>query len=54
MVAGIIRIGGRATFIQADRHALATCYQENLQYVKDGQPVELAQDLYPGRSSKGR
>jgi multidrug resistance efflux pump len=55
MVAGIFRIGGIASFIvDADRFALATYNQENLKYVKDGQPVEVALDLYPGQIFKGK
>jgi multidrug resistance efflux pump len=55
MVSGIFRAGGIASFIvDADRYALATFYQENLKYLKDGQPVELALDLYPGQIVKGK
>jgi multidrug resistance efflux pump len=55
MVAGIFRIGGIASFIvDADRYVLATYSQENLKYVKDGQPVELALDLYPGQIFEGK
>ena len=55
MVAGIFRIGGIASFIvDADRYVLATFNQEELKYVKDGQPVELALDLYPGQIFKGK
>lgn len=50
MVAGIVRIGGIASFIvDADRYLLASFTQETLKYVKVGQPVEVALDLYPGQ-----
>jgi len=50
MVSGIYRIGGIAALIaEADRYLLATFYQENLKYVRPGQPVEVAFDLYPGQ-----
>ena len=50
MVSGIYRIGGIAALIaDADRYVLATFYQENLKYVRPGQPVEMALDLYPGQ-----
>ncbi|BEQ16480.1 HlyD family secretion protein [Desulfoferula mesophila] len=55
MVAGIIRAGGIATFIvDAGRYVLGTYYQEQLKYVKEGQPVELAIDLHPGQIFKGK
>jgi multidrug resistance efflux pump len=48
MVAGDVRFGAIAAFVcEADRYLLATYYQENLKYVKSGQPVEVALDLYP-------
>lgn len=54
MVAGIYRIGGVAAFIvDSDRYLLATYYQENLKYVRDGQAVEVALDPYPGQIFKG-
>jgi multidrug resistance efflux pump len=50
MVSGIYRIGGIAALIaDADRYLLATFYQENLKYVRPGQRVEVAFDLYPGQ-----
>ncbi len=50
MVSGILRVGGIAALIvDADRYVLATFYQENLKYVRPGQPVEVALDLYPGQ-----
>lgn len=50
MVAGIVRIGGIASVIvDKDRYLLASFNQETLKYVKVGQPVEVALDLYPGQ-----
>ncbi len=50
MVSGIYRIGRIAPFIaDADRYVLAAFFQENLKYVKAGQPVEVSLDLYPGQ-----
>jgi multidrug resistance efflux pump len=55
MVSGIVRIGGIAALIaDADRYLLATFYQENLKYVRPGQPVEVAFDLYPGQIFAGK
>jgi multidrug resistance efflux pump len=55
MVAGSYRIGAIATFIvDAGRYVLGTYYQEQLKYVRNGQPVELAIDLYPGQIFKGK
>ena len=55
MVLGIDRIGGIAALIvDADRYLLATYFQENLKYVRPGQTVEVAFDLYPGQIFKGR
>lgn len=54
MVAGIYRVGGIAAFIaDADRYLLATFFQENLKYVKEGQRVEVSLDLYPGQIFSG-
>jgi len=54
MVSGILRIGGIAAFIvDSDRYVLATYYQEQLKYVRPGQPVEVAIDPYPGQIFKG-
>ncbi|MCB2170549.1 MAG: biotin/lipoyl-binding protein [Deltaproteobacteria bacterium] len=53
MVAGIVRFGAIASFIvDADRYLLGSFFQEHLKYVKDGQPVEVAMDLYPGQIFK--
>jgi multidrug resistance efflux pump len=55
MVSGIYRIGGIAALIaSADRYLLATFYQENLKYVRPGQPAEVSFDLYPGQIFAGR
>ena len=55
MVSGIFRVGGIAALIaEADRYVLATFYQENLKYVRPGQPVEVAFDLYPGQIFAGK
>ena len=55
MVSGIYRVGGIAALIvDADRYLLATYFQENLKYVRRGQPVEVALDLYPGQIFAGR
>jgi len=55
MVAGDIRFGAIAAFIvDADRYLLANFTQETLKYVKPGQPVEVALDLYPGQIFTGK
>lgn len=55
MVAGDYRMGAIASFIcDADRYLLATYYQENLKYVKPGQSIEAALDLYPGQIWTGK
>jgi multidrug resistance efflux pump len=55
MVSGIYRIGGIAALIaDADRYVLATFFQESLKYVRPGQPVEVALDLYPGQIFEGK
>ena len=55
MVAGDYRIGAIATFVcDADRYLLANFFQENLKFVKPGQDVEAAVDLYPGQIFKGK
>ena len=55
MVAGEVRFGAIASFIcDADRYLLANFFQENLKYVKPGQLVEAALDLYPGQIFPGR
>jgi len=55
MVAGEVRFGAIASFIcDEDRYLLANFFQENLKYVKPGQPVEAAIDLYPGQIFTGK
>jgi multidrug resistance efflux pump len=55
MVAGDVRVGAIASFIcDADRYVLASFYQENLKYVKVGQPVEVAMNLFPGQIFRGK
>jgi multidrug resistance efflux pump len=55
MVSGDIRFGAIASFIvDADRYLLANYFQENLKYVKPGQRVEIALDLYPGQIFAGK
>ena len=55
MVSGIVRFGAIASFIvDEDRYLLARFFQENLKYVKEGQPVEAAIDLYPGQIFTGK
>jgi len=55
MVSGIFRIGGIASFIcDSDRYVLASFFQEHLKYVKIGQPVDVALDLYPGQVFEGK
>ena len=50
MVSGIFRVGGIASFIaDSDRYLLASFNQGTLKYVKPGQTVEVALDLYPGQ-----
>jgi len=54
MVSGIVRLGAIASFIcDADRYLLANYFQENLKFVKPGQQVEVALDLYPGQIWRG-
>ena len=55
MVAGDFRIGAIASFIcDSDRYLLASFFQENLKYVKPGQMVEAAIDLFPGQIFRGK
>ena len=50
MVAGDVRLGAIASFIcGTGRYLLVNFFQENLKYVKVGQPVEVALNLYPGQ-----
>jgi len=55
MVAGDYRIGAIASFICDDgRYLLAAYFQEILKYMTNGQPVEVALDLYPGQIFHGK
>ena len=55
MVAGDYRIGAIASFICDDgRYLLAAFFQETLKYITNGQPVEVALDLYPGQIFPGK
>ena len=55
MVSGILRVGGIASFIEdSNRYVLATFDQPVLKWVRPGQPVEVAFDLYPGQIFKAR
>jgi multidrug resistance efflux pump len=55
MVGGDVRFGAIASFVvDADRYLLAAYTQENLKYVKGGQYVEVAFDLYPGQIFTGK
>jgi multidrug resistance efflux pump len=50
MVAGDYRIGAIASFIcDGGRYLLANFNQESLKYVTNGQPVEVALNMYPGQ-----
>ena len=50
MVAGDYRIGAIASFIcENGRYLLANFNQESLKYVTNGQPVEVALNMYPGQ-----
>ena len=50
MVSGEYRIGDIASFIcEADRYLLANYNEESLKFVADGQPVEVALNLFPGQ-----
>jgi multidrug resistance efflux pump len=50
MVAGDVRFGAIASFIcDEGRYLLANYNQESLKYVANGQPAEVALDLYPGQ-----
>jgi multidrug resistance efflux pump len=55
MVAGDVRFGAIASFIcDANRYLLAQYFQENLKYVKPGQPAEVALERYPGQIWHGK
>ena len=55
MVAGDYRVGAIASFICDDgRYLLAAYFQEVLKYMTNGQPVEVALELYPGQIFRGK
>ncbi len=55
MVSGDIRFGAIASFVcDEGRYLLASYFQESLKYVKEGQPVEMAMNRYPGQIFKGK
>jgi multidrug resistance efflux pump len=55
MVAGDYRAGAIGSFICDDgRYLLAAYFQEVLKYVTNGQPVEVALELYPGQIFRGK
>lgn len=54
LVVGQLRIGAIASFVtDANPYILATFRQQNLKFVKPGQAVEVALDLYPGEILNG-
>ena len=55
LVVGEVRLGAIASFVTKDNpYILATFRQQNLKFVKPGQPVEVALDLYPGEILTGK
>jgi len=55
MVAGDYRFGAIASFVCDDgRYLLAAYFQEVLKYMTNGQPVEVALELYPGQIFRGK
>jgi multidrug resistance efflux pump len=55
MVSGDIRFGAIASFICDDgRYLLGAYFQEVLKYMTNGQPVEVALELYPGQIFAGK
>lgn len=55
LVVGGRRIGAIAVLIgDADPYLLAGFYQEHLKFVEEGQPVEVALDIYPGQIFEGK
>ncbi len=54
LVVGTRRIAAIAVFVTADApYILASYRQENMKFVRPGQPAEIALDLYPGQIFKG-
>ncbi|WP_281994737.1 HlyD family secretion protein [Ruegeria faecimaris] len=55
LVVGDIRLGAIASFVTKENpYILATYRQQNLKFVKPGQQVEVALDLYPGEILTGK
>lgn len=55
LVVGGRRIGAIAVLIaDANPYLLAGFYQEHLKFVEEGQPVEVALDIYPGQIFDGK
>jgi multidrug resistance efflux pump len=55
LVVGGRRIGAIAVLIaDANPYLLAGFYQEHLKFVEEGQPVEVALDIYPGQIFEGK
>jgi multidrug resistance efflux pump len=54
LVVGDVRLGAIASFVTEDKpYILGSFRQQNLKFVKPGQPVEIALDLYPGEILTG-
>lgn len=54
LVVGDVRLGAIAAFVTDSKpYILASFRQQNLKFVKPGQPVEVALDLYPGEILNG-
>ncbi len=54
LVVGDVRLGAIASFVTAEPpYLLATYRQQNLKFVKPGNEVEIALDLWPGEIFKG-
>jgi multidrug resistance efflux pump len=55
LVVGILRVGAIASFVtNDDPYLLASYRQAHLKFVEEGQPVEIALDIYPGQIFTGR
>ncbi|WP_153771378.1 efflux RND transporter periplasmic adaptor subunit [Labrenzia sp. CE80] len=55
LVVGGFRIGSIAALVaDKDPYFLASFYQEHLKFVEQGQPVEVAFDIYPGQIFTGK
>lgn len=54
LVVGDVRLGAIASFVTEDKpYILGSFRQQNLKFVKPGQPIEVALDLYPGEILTG-